>query len=976
MLLRVAAIVVLSSTLHAQEFASFLTSAAAELRASDAGAVATRAAVLVAADVYRHLPGDGLPSAGTTIEQLRGGLTAHAGFAPAAVDVLRGEAVHQEGVRAAILAAGRKLQPSDDGLLLVGWAGHGWMQGREAPEQHLLTHFSAEQGAAFTAAIAVGQLVSWLGEARVEAGRRGVSLRPVLWIDACRTSRGAPPRKVTPIPREAWQVYGASQGQMVAAGQGGETFRFTGSLLARLPGYADRGGAADLLGIFKVCKEATEAASGKAQVPELVEPRDETLRRGGAPALVVPRRVSLTVRCVDALAGTPVAGALVRFNDDEVTAADGAARRQLAPASVVVAVRAPGYLGRTDEVDLGEVEAGAELTVKLVPQVAVVRGRLVPAATARVVAAGGGEARDRFHVVEATTGPDGRFELRVPALGAGELRVVQHGRVLQSFALPAQPGGLLRDRDGRHDGVPVAELVCALSDSTLAALDAAAPPVPVAGEPRLEDPDDRLDWDQAKRAIEQKRWDLARSRLRRIRGDAERIGALREQVEARWGVAELERLLATGKASGDWSGLDGLRKWWDGKPGVEEAARIEALFAEVERENVPVEVRQGFAAGNQAYADGEFERALASYAGVRAQANAHYGAQIDAQVADIRRRLYRRHASVAFQAELDGELAEALDAYGKALEHSARVKEDVERLLGDPKLAASARGRELARRLGGQVPAGAGAGASGAGSLPAGWACEVLDATPGAKTGYPRRVRDQRSGIVFLLVEPREFRMGSTKGDGDEQPVHTVRITKPFYLAETETTQEQWEAVMGTGSPSHFKGERLPVETVSWDDVQDFLRRLNGGAESSFRLPTEAEWEYACRAGTTTEYAFGDVISTELANYDGNFTWGAGRKGVYRERTVDVGSFKPNAWGFFGMHGNVWEWCSDYYDSDYYASCRDGVSDPQGPASGSSRVLRGGSWGDHPGYLRSANRSGIAPDSRNDYVGCRVARTL
>jgi formylglycine-generating enzyme required for sulfatase activity len=206
--------------------------------------------------------------------------------------------------------------------------------------------------------------------------------------------------------------------------------------------------------------------------------------------------------------------------------------------------------------------------------------------------------------------------------------------------------------------------------------------------------------------------------------------------------------------------------------------------------------------------------------------------------------------------------------------------------------------------------------------------------------------------------------------------VHTVRITKPFYLAETETTQQQWEAVMGTESPSRFEDRRLPVESVSWYQAERFMRRLSGGADGPFRLPTEAEWEYACRAGTTTEYAFGDVISTELANYDGNFTWGAGRKGVYRERTVDVGSFKPNAWGFFGMHGNVWEWCSDYYDSDYYASCRDGVSDPQGPASGSSRVVRGGSWDNNPVSLRSAVRSVCAPDGRVSLVGCRVARTL
>jgi formylglycine-generating enzyme required for sulfatase activity len=238
----------------------------------------------------------------------------------------------------------------------------------------------------------------------------------------------------------------------------------------------------------------------------------------------------------------------------------------------------------------------------------------------------------------------------------------------------------------------------------------------------------------------------------------------------------------------------------------------------------------------------------------------------------------------------------------------------------------------------------------------------VLDATPGAKTGYPRRVRDERSGIVFLLVEPGEFRMGSTRGNADEQPVHTVRITKPFYLAETETTQQQWEAVMGT-NPSNFRGPRLPVETVSWNDLQAFVRNLNGGGAGPFRLPTEAEWEYACRAGTNSEYAFGDVISTNQANYD------------VHNRTVAVGSFKPNAWGFYDMHGNVWEWCSDWYDSDYYATCRDGVSDPQGPSDGVLRVVRGGSWNTYPAYVRSANRSMESVDDAY-LCGCRVSRTL
>jgi formylglycine-generating enzyme required for sulfatase activity len=175
--------------------------------------------------------------------------------------------------------------------------------------------------------------------------------------------------------------------------------------------------------------------------------------------------------------------------------------------------------------------------------------------------------------------------------------------------------------------------------------------------------------------------------------------------------------------------------------------------------------------------------------------------------------------------------------------------------------------------------------------------------------------------------------------------------------------------VMGGSNPSRFKGDdRLPVETLSWDDCQAFLRRAGEG----YRLPTEAEWEYACRAGTETPFSFGETISTDQANYNGNYTYGPGSKGVYREETVPVGSFPANAWGFHDMHGNVWEWCQDRY-GEYPSGS---VTDPTGPGSGSHRVLRGGSWLDLPRLCRSANRSRGVPGSQGYNVGFRAARTL
>ncbi|MBC8328931.1 MAG: formylglycine-generating enzyme family protein [Planctomycetes bacterium] len=212
--------------------------------------------------------------------------------------------------------------------------------------------------------------------------------------------------------------------------------------------------------------------------------------------------------------------------------------------------------------------------------------------------------------------------------------------------------------------------------------------------------------------------------------------------------------------------------------------------------------------------------------------------------------------------------------------------------------------------------------------------------------------------------------MGSPSGESaraSDETQHRVTLTKAFYLGETEVTQAQWKKAMGN-APSNFKGDDLPVERVSWDDCQEFLRKAGEG----YRLPTEAEWEYACRAGTTTPFSFGATISTDQANYDGNYTYGSGRKGVYRQKTTPVGSFPANAWGFHDMHGNVWEWCQDRYGA--YPSGP--VTDPKGPSSGDSVVLRGGSWPYFPRYCRSASRFRLLPDLQYYFVGFRAARTL
>jgi formylglycine-generating enzyme required for sulfatase activity len=217
--------------------------------------------------------------------------------------------------------------------------------------------------------------------------------------------------------------------------------------------------------------------------------------------------------------------------------------------------------------------------------------------------------------------------------------------------------------------------------------------------------------------------------------------------------------------------------------------------------------------------------------------------------------------------------------------------------------------------------------------------------------------------MEMVLIPAGEFLMG-TSGNSDDEKQHGVRITKPFYLGRYLVTQEQWLVVMGDNH-SNFKGPRNPMEQVSWDRCQQFLDKLNAKAgDGKFSLPTEAQWEYGCRAGSTTNYYFGDDEARL-----GDYAWYYKNSG---SQTHPVGEKKPNAWGLYDMHGNVFEWCQDWYDGNYYA--RSPMDDPAGPATGSNRVSRGGGWGNGAGYCRSANRYCSEPGDRLRTLGFRVAR--
>jgi formylglycine-generating enzyme required for sulfatase activity len=211
-------------------------------------------------------------------------------------------------------------------------------------------------------------------------------------------------------------------------------------------------------------------------------------------------------------------------------------------------------------------------------------------------------------------------------------------------------------------------------------------------------------------------------------------------------------------------------------------------------------------------------------------------------------------------------------------------------------------------------------------------------------------------GMELRLLPAGRFEMSSNR---------KVRISRPFYIGVYQVTNSQWKAVMGD-VPSKWEGADLPVESVSWEDVTMFCRRLSARPEEKrlgreYRFPTEAEWEYACRAGTTTEYSFGDDES--ILNVHAWFDANSGGQ------THPVGQKRPNAWGLYDMHGNVWEWCDDWFEE----LSNGGFTDPKGPRSGSHRVLRGGSWRGTAWSCRSARRSGDYPSSRDSGSGFRLA---
>lgn len=251
---------------------------------------------------------------------------------------------------------------------------------------------------------------------------------------------------------------------------------------------------------------------------------------------------------------------------------------------------------------------------------------------------------------------------------------------------------------------------------------------------------------------------------------------------------------------------------------------------------------------------------------------------------------------------------------------------------------------------------------------------------------------NNKLGMPFILLPVGSFLMGSNEADVNaafadalrtnsgakrewftsETPQHQVAIKEGLYLGEFEVTQSQWRAVMGN-NPSRFRNcDSCPVEQVSWHDAQEFIKKLNETNDGyQYRLPSEAEWEYACRAGTTTMFAFGDSLNSTQANFNGNYPYADGLTGTWLKKTTTVGSYQPNAWGFYDMHGNVYEWVEDVWADSYNGLSEDGSANTSN-GNQAYRVLRGGSWTNHAKYCRSAYRNRVGLDYRYMDSGFRV----
>jgi len=509
------------------------------------------------------------------------------------------------------------------------------------------------------------------------------------------------------------------------------------------------------------------------------------------------------------------------------------------------------------------------------------------------------------------------------------------------------------------------------------------------------------------RLVDRRDWqgvvDLCRQQERGPDADAEHWWSAQQKVLPTALEQVLRAGLVAGVQDGDWTAADGVADWlldashlWV----LHERPEIQALLDEVDRERVAPACRTLVERADIAFAEGRLEDACELFSAARDGANAHYRARIDERLQELDVRLFEASMRAGTQYEVAGRRSEALAAYARAYARNARASESVRRVLH----AGSAADADFTRMYDDLLEhvlerahtQGTGeawaevsrlfadderARAALRDGLIASWA-DVVDETAGP-SGLPRRVRDRTTGIVLLLVEPGTFMMGAPASDtlatAVERPRHRVTLSRPFYLGETEVTWEAWRrfaAATGLGGTAEAATSRHPVAGVSWREATAFC------AYYGLRLPSEAEWEYAARAGNGEVYRrfpWGDDVAKAQGNLHGaDEAAGGGDAFPVRDGfvgTAPVGSFAANAWGFHDLLGNVREWCADTFDAAAYRGRAGGVRDPVESGTGSSVVARGASYQDGPRNAGVVTRLEVGRDAHLPWVGLRVARS-
>ncbi|MEW6745536.1 MAG: SUMF1/EgtB/PvdO family nonheme iron enzyme [Planctomycetota bacterium] len=906
------------------------------------------------------------------------------------------------GLESAVAEIARQLQGTGN-VVLVYWVGHGYVNDRK--EGHYLLSNSDEAGGGeYTATLGESDLKTLLAPLRREG-----KARVVFVADACRiptmASRGRPHE----VELADARIYSTKPGEFATARPDQKRSEFGAAFEASLGMLADRT-RFELEDLFETTRQ-TMANSKATQQPVLIAEKEEARRL----VLFDRQNLSFGVRVVDGLTGTEIKGAEVKVAG-KVTESP-ATIAGVSEGTYRVEVSKSGWFRAIAEIAIDEKRSGSLLEVSLYPELEVIEGLVKDAGGAPVAGMACRLEGDHsvfvrgYHRFEDKTDASGRYRFLIPPGAQVRELTVVGGREPRRIPLE------LKSLHPREDVVA--------GSIVLRTYHLGPVHLPEGTIVRVEDLglSDRFAWyfEEAEKFVTEGATgdlDLAIAYYKQAIGGttAEKARAtIRERIRTAYRDL-LAHLMARGRYV---EGGDRAKQALEVFSGDKDFTEAVGAFA---RENIPVSLRERIDAAASAVRRGDFREAERLYGGLAGEASAltpYYQEQVTHNLAAVTeklsldalatlgtswragnvpaavasfeefRRLCPQHVLIAdwerkLGDHLDAEppTVELLDAQGRPFKgerqsvseeslsvtvvardnralsrltvngeekrldvgaKEARVTANVPLRVGENRFVA-----EVADRSGRTAKA----------TLTVEWSAAPVFAGftyRGKNAQGKHEYVHEKTGLEFVYIEPGTFMMGPPDGeagrDSDEKQ-HQVTITKPYLIAKYEVTQEVWQKVMGS-NPSHFKqGGKYPVENVSWNDVMEFCKKVG------LELPTEAQWEYACRAGTTTAHA-GDLDA--MGWYDKNSG----------SSTHPVGQKSPNAWGLYDMHGNVWEWCADWY-ADYPTGS---ITDPAGPVRGSQRVLRGGCWLNNAGACRSAYRTTPQPEWGNTGSGFRPARS-